>query len=336
MMIRFTNNRLITLGMLWLAFILPADAINSANSDTLRFIHVTDIHACNLIGYHPFFIEKRQDFGNNFETFTDFLKSVPGKYQADIVIITGDNIDYYEAETEKRRVLDTQVEQYSRLLDQSNIPVYLTLGNHDIASYRVNPGPAVISSQLDAERARASWMRNITCFKEGTYYSHIFKIDTVTFRFIFLDNSYYSTEEITDGILRFTVDQYQLRWLDAQMKASPTDVEIIFMHQPLPYGEAVDNNNFIEPISVYSSKNKTYNLISVIEKNSSTRLIFAGHKHINSINRYILPNGDKLTQVLTGAFGNNILNWRVITITKDNVLISFPGNSTTEYIVPVR
>jgi 3',5'-cyclic AMP phosphodiesterase CpdA len=179
-------------------------------------------------------------------------------------------------------------------------------------------------------------MRNVTCFKDGTYYSHIFKIDTVTFRLIFLDNSYYSAEEISDGVLPFTVDPYQLRWLDAQMKASPTDVEIIFMHQPLPSGTTIDKSILTESTSVYSSKAKSYNMLSVLDKNSSTRLIFAGHKHINSINKYTLPDGDTLMQVMTGALGYDTANWRVIKITEDNILISLPGSTKAEYIVPVR
>jgi len=336
MMKRFTNKRWLTVVILWSAIYLPVSLANETTPDTLTFIHVTDIHVCNLTGYHPFFVEKRQHFGNNILTFPDFLKSVPDNYETDFVVVTGDNIDYFEAETEKGSMLDTQVEQYSRLLGNCMDPVYLTLGNHDIASYRIDSVPAVISNQLDAERARAAWMRNVPCFKEGTYYSQVFEIGTVTFRLIFLDNSYYSTEEIADGVLPFTIDQYQLRWLDAQLKASPSDVEVIFMHQPLPYGKAVDNNILTEPILTWSSKNTTFNLFRVLEKNSSTRLIFAGHKHINLINRYILPDGDNLTQIMTAAFGYGSANWRVIKLTEDNVLISFPGKSEIEYIVPAR
>jgi 3',5'-cyclic AMP phosphodiesterase CpdA len=308
----------------------------ASKHDTLIFIHVTDPHVCNLTGLHPFFIEKRQHFGNNISTFPDFLKSVPGKHQADFVVVTGDNIDFYEAETEKGGVLDTQIEQYSGLLDQCNIPVYLTLGNHDIASYSVNPGLAVTASQINAGRARAAWMRNVTCFAKGTYYSRIFKIDTMTFRFIFLDNSYSATSEISDGVLPFIVDQYQLRWLDEQMKASVSDVEIIFMHIPLPYGKAVNNKILTEPISLYSLRRKSYNLITLLEKNSSASVLITGHKHINLINRYSYPNGGKLTQILTSAFGYDTANWRVIKVTKDNIMIGSPGNSDIEYNIPVR
>jgi len=333
---RFTITRVLTMGVLWSAVYLPVSLANTSGLDTLTFIHVTDVHACNLTGYHTFFVEKRQHFGNNIRTFPEFLKTIPDKYDADFVIVTGDNIDYYEAETAKGDILDTQVEQYSNLIDQSKIPVYLTLGNHDIASYRINPGPVVGNNQLDAERARATWMRNLPCFKEGTYYSHVFEIDTVTFRFIFLDNSYYSTEEISDGALPFTVDQYQLRWLDAELKASPSDVEVIFMHQPLPNGKPTDSKILTEPLSTYSVKAKTFSLLNVLEKNSSTRILFAGHKHINLINRYILTDGENLTQIMTAAFGYGTTNWRVVKLTKDNVLISFPGKSEVEYIVPTR
>ncbi len=327
---------MVTLLAIYFTSIFPTKAAVPVNPDTLTFIHVTDIHVCNLTGYHPFFVEKRQHFDKNAETFSDFLKTVPEKYNSDFVVVTGDNVDYYESETAQGKMLDTQVEQYARLLEVSEIPVFLTLGNHDISSYSMTSDITYIGNQINAEEARAVWMRNVPCFKEGTYYSRIFKIDTTTFRFIFLDDSYNATEEVSDGVMPFIVDQYQLRWLDAQLKSSPSDVEIIFMHFPLPYGTVVNGNIATESTAVYSSKSKYYNMLSVLEKNSSTRIILAGHKHINFINDYILPDGDKLTQVLTAAFGYNTAAWRVIKVTGNKILVSFPGSSKTELAIPVR
>lgn len=120
------------------------------------------------------------------------------------------------------------------------------------------------------------------------------------------------------------------------METSPSDVEIIFMHIPLPYGTVANGYIAPESTSVYSSKSKYYNLLSVLEKNSSTRIILAGHKHINLINDYILPDGDKLTQVQTAAFGYNTADWRVIKVTGNKILVSFPGSSKTELTIPVR
>lgn len=322
--------------LLSLTVILPSQAVKAGLPDTLSILQVTDIHVCNLTGYHPFFVEKRQHFGKNILTFPEFLKSVPDKLNADLMVITGDNVDFYEAEASLGRILDTQVEQYSRILDNCKIPVYLTLGNHDIASYWIDEVPSVKNSQLNAERARAAWMRNVPCFKEGTYYSRIFKVDDVTVRLIFLDNAYYATEEIADGVLPFSTDQYQMRWLDDQLKASSSDIELIFMHIPLPYGQSAGNMALSEKLSAYTSKSNTYNLLKVLDANSSTRMIFAGHKHINSINNYTLPDGDKLTQVMTAAYGYGEMNWRMIKITADNILICVPGSTSIEYKIPIR
>ena len=320
----------------WLISAIPGRAAGPAENDTLTFIHISDVHICNLTGYHPAFVQKRLQFGNGINTYPGFLKTVPGKVNADFVVVTGDNIDYYEAETETGGMLDTQIEQYARILDNSQIPVYLTLGNHDIASYRITPGPWTGNNQLQAGKARATWMRNVTCFKDGTYYSHVFDIDTTTFRLIFLDNSYYSTPEISDGELSFSVDPFQLKWLDDQMNASPSDIEIIFMHIPLPQGKPADDKILTEATSTYSSKTELFNLFSVVEKNSSSTLIFAGHNHINDINRYILPDGDILTQVRTGALGYDANNWRVIKITKDKILICQPGSTKTEFTITLN
>ena len=309
-----------------------ADADGS--SDTLTFIHVTDPHVCNLTGYQPFFTEKRKHFGNNAEPLSQFLKTVPKQRKSDLVIITGDNIDYYEAETETGAMLDTQIEQYARLIEVSEIPVYLTLGNHDLASYSVNAGSTqILNNQFNAVRARAAWSRNAPCFKDGTYYSRVFEVEKTTIRFIFLDNGYYATEEVSDGLLPFIVDQPQLRWLDAQLKASDSDIEIIFMHMPLNYGKMEANKVLTEPISKYSAQGKYYNLFNVLEKNSSIRVLFAGHKHINSINNYTLQDGKKLTQVMTGAFGYDTANWRLVKLTKNNIIICFPNSSKPEYII---
>jgi 3',5'-cyclic AMP phosphodiesterase CpdA len=312
----------------------PWKANAAGTNDTLAFIHITDPHVCNLTGYHPFFAEKRNHFSKNAEPLSKFLQTVPEQLKSDMVVITGDNIDYYEAETEKGAMLETQIEQYTRLIEVSEVPVLLTLGNHDIASYGVNAAtPQVLHNQFNAERARAAWSRNVPCFKDGTYYSRIFDLGKTVIRFIFLDNAYYASEEISDGLLPFIVDQAQLRWLDEQLKASDHDVEIVFMHMPLNYGKMEANKILTEPISEYSAKGKYYNLFSVLEKNSSTAVIFAGHKHINSINNYTMKDGKKLTQVMTGAFGYDPANWRLVKLTKNNIIISLPNSSKPEYII---
>jgi len=329
-------------GLLFTSLLLVSSSLSYGRTsalpppDTLTIIHVTDIHACNLIGYNAYFVSQRQHLSKNLETFTDFLKSAPSKYNADIFAVTGDMIDFYDAETVQGRMLATQVEQFAGSLEVSEIPVFLTLGNHDLSSYVVPKPSAYTGNQIQSEEARAAWMRNVACFKEGTYYSRIFQVDKLTLRLIFLDNGFLATEEFHDGVQQFIVDPYQLTWLDSELKASPSDIEIIFTHMPLPYGKKTSSSILSEPISTYSSKSKYYDLLKLLEKNSSTKVIFAGHQHINAINEYIFPDGDKMTQVLTGSFGNEKSNYRIIKISGDKMIISLPGTEKPEMTLPLK
>ena len=87
--------------MVWFMSANACIAAAQTGDDTLTFVHITDVHICNLTGYHQAFVQKRQQFGNGINTYPGFLKTVPEKVNADFVVVTGDNIDYYEAETEK-------------------------------------------------------------------------------------------------------------------------------------------------------------------------------------------------------------------------------------------
>jgi len=266
---------------------------------------------------------------------SQFLATVPDVYNADFVVVTGDNIDFFEAQTAKGNILDTQIEQYSEFINNYGIQMYLALGNHDLTSYMVTPDSNTTNNQLKAEKAKSVWMRNFECFREGTYYSRILKIDTMDFRLIFLDNSYYATREVSDGVVEFVMDPYQLLWLNAELQASPSDVELIFMHMPLPFAKASDKNFPVEQLSDYTLKSKYYNLLNVLDANrSNARVIFAGHRHFNSINNYNIRAGSSVTQIMTGALSYDPGAWRIVKLTAGNIIISYPGNPEAEYVSP--
>ncbi len=304
--------------------------------DTLTIVHLTDIHTCNLTGYHPTIVSQRQYLMKNSDMFSGFIDSAPQRFDADFFVITGDLVDFYEAETATGKIIGTQIEQFADLINDSEIPFFLTLGNHDIATYTVPQTSKFTSEQIRAGEARASWMRNMACFRNGTYYSRIYKVDTLTVRLLFLDNSFIADEDYYDGVQPFIVDQYQLKWLDRQLKASPTDVEIIFTHIPLPSGKKTSSSILSEPLSTYSSKASYYDLLNLLEKHSSTWAVIAGHTHTNSVNEYVFPDGDKLTQIVTGSFGNDRDNWRIIKITGDKIMVSHPGDTDNEIVIQLR
>lgn len=313
--------------------ILTVFKATAGSPDTVSFIHLTDLHFCNLTGYHPVFSAKRQHYGEGLGPMMNFLSSVPDDLSSDFVVITGDMIDYYEAETVSGDMLDTEIEQFVEHLDICNVPVYLTLGNHDISSYYVNSGETYTSHMFNAGRARAAWIRNTACFRNGTYYSRIFQVDTTSFRLIFLDNAYKSTDRSNSR--PYLIDQYQLLWLDNQLKESDSDVEIIFTHMPLMDESEPDPSETVKLININPVDAAT-GLAGVLNKIPSARLILSGHKHRNSVYNYQFPNNYILPQVETGAFARDENNWRLIQLTAENIIISYPGKIKTQYVIPLR
>lgn len=318
-------------------------------SDTVSFIHVSDIHFCNLDGYHPSFAKKRQHYGNVTKPLADLFESMPGKLQPDFMAITGDMIDFYEAESSSGYMMATQIEQFANLVDECNIPVYMVLGNHDIASYWVNDDMSYSSNQLNAGKARAQWVENASCFKNGTYYSRIFQVDTTTYRLIFLDNGYYSPDrkdsKKAEGEAPNIVDEYQLLWLEDQLNQSDHDIEIIFTHIPLFTPDLNDlkasrNTYFLDrddtmaiPYEPKVVSNDEMNLWNVLEKNASARVVFSGHLHSNANHIIQFTEDYSLHQIMTGSFGRDARNWRLIQLTGNKILVSFPGDEGIQYII---
>jgi 3',5'-cyclic AMP phosphodiesterase CpdA len=317
-------------------FIITITVSAAVKQDTLTFLHITDSHIIyNLQGYHPVIEKSRKYFGNGIGPFKQFFKSVPDEVQADFVVMTGDLVDFYTGETSDGGNPALLIEQFVRLLDVSNIPVYLTLGNHDIATHYVKKDSSGGNGwdHSNVGRARAAWIRNAPCFRDGTYYSHIFKVDTTTYRFIFLDNSPSLPKSRRTNDISFYIDQLQLDWLDKQLQESDSDVEILFMHQPIPDSINISANLLNSGSSGINSNN---DILSVLKKYSSAPLIFAGHNHENIINEFHFPDNYKLTQVKTGAFGPYAKNWRVIRLTGDNILISNPGKNDIQFVIKIR
>jgi len=318
--------------LLILCIDLPLILQAQLKHDTISFLHLTDTHICNLTGYHPFFIKSRMHYGNGVEPLRSFFQSIPQKTNSLFAVLTGDNIDYFEAETEKGEILDTQVEQFTTLMKAGNIPVYHTLGNHDVATYWVDSETSYTSHQFHAGKAQSAWIRNTPCFRDGIYYSRDFSVGPVTYRFIFLNNSYYLPGKKDPGKPQFVIDETQLYWLDHKLQESSSDIEIICMHMALPVGKDVK----AEPVDLNSLAGNSADLVSVLNRNSSVRLILTGHFHNNTINTYRFTDGKTLVQVMTDAFSKNPDNWRLVKLTANSIIISYPGNTKTEYAIPVQ
>jgi UDP-2,3-diacylglucosamine pyrophosphatase LpxH len=304
-----------------LFFVLLSASKSPAQPDTLSFLHISDLHVIfNLDIYQQDLAQSREHYGHGVKPFKKFLKTMPQKTNSNMIIVSGDLIDFYEGEIKNGKMMDFQAEQFTRLLKNSNIPVFLTLGNHDIAAYSWKDKSRV-STQYHAEKARATWIRNTPCFKNGTYYNKIIKAGNQTFRLIFLDDAYNSVLPGENMEIPY-IDKAQVHWLQKQIEQSNDDIEIILMHIPLKNEEGKDVPDC--------------ELFSVLKKYSSIKLVLAGHNHKNAITPFNIEDGHKIIQVQTGAFARSTENWRLIRLTGDNIFISVPGKTENELTIPIK
>jgi len=85
-----------------------------------------------------------------------------------------------------------------------------------------------------------------------------------------------------------------------------------------------------------NSETNSIDLYDVLKHNSSARLVLTGHKHSSVAHDFHFSEDYSLTQVMTGAFGRDSRNWRLIQLTSENIIISFPGNTSTQYKIPLE
>ena len=308
---------------LLLALFLSLNSISFAQKDTLSFLHISDLHVIfNQQGYPPAMIEyrklKQYDQGEN--RLRNFLLTVPEKTGCNMVIATGDLVDFIEEETSDDKILNIQIPLFSGLLDDYPVPVFLTLGNHDLFSFKWQ-NDKLTHHQNHSGEARAAWIRNFSCFKNGTFYSKVLKVGTTDYRLIFLDNAFYQFHPDDDEYVPY-IDKSQEYWLNDQLNQSSDDVEIILMHIPFTGLPETEKNSG--------------GLYPVLAANPSVRLILSGHHHKNSVEPIPTAGEKGIIQVKTGSLVQDTESWRMVRLTEENIIVSSPGSSDFETVIPVK
>lgn len=304
-------------------YVLSVSVNLVAQTDTLSILHITDLHLIfEQKGYYQGMLEHRKakNYDQGETRLRQFLKTMPKKTNSDLVIATGDLIDFFEAKSTGGEWINTQVKQFSKLVADYRTPVLFSLGNHDGFSFDWQNNK-LVHTQNFVGKARALWIRNLDCFKNGIYYSEVFQVGRTTYRLIFLDDSFYKflPEDKTEVPY---VDKSQLYWLADQLNESENDVEIILMHIPFPGN-----------LRQSASKNELYETLS---KSSSAKLILAGHNHRNAVQKFPAKDKSEIIQVQTGALVNSSDNWRQIRLSENDIRVSVPGKTETEVIIPVN
>lgn len=292
-----------------------------AQIDTLSFLHITDAHLMfNLENYDPDIVHHREYTRNYKEAnnkFSEFMETVPNQTGSNMIIATGDLIDFFDAKTANGNTLAGQIEQFARFLDQYHYTFYMTLGNHETFSYRWG-NDKVIPDQLKTGAARAAWIRNFDVFRDGTYYSRSYQVGKTNFKLIFLDNSFYRFKK-EENVVNPYMDKPQLHWLESELVESKDDVVVILMHIP-----------FTDESTYPNSKNELYKILT---EASPARLILSGHYHQDRVKSFTRKDGKKLFQVETNALVSSINHWRLIQLMEDKITVSSTGNIIEEFAI---
>lgn len=303
-----------------------------ADSDTFSVVQITDTHLCKLEGYDPEFVKRRQSFGNGITPLRAFLETVIQRTAAEAVVITGDLIDYYEAETAAGHLRAAQIEQWLPLAQGCPVPLFLTLGNHDLTSYWFQESENTIrSSQDQARQARAAWIRNLSCFRQGTYYVRTFNAGPTRYRFLFLDNGY----SLTNGDI---IDPIQLDWLNYQLDLAGSDPVVLFMHRYLAVPDLNgDGSTFSsKPDVTVDQTTCSKGFLKSLNDHSNVKALFVGHGHKNVSEWIPFPGGHRILQTETAAFAAGPQNWRLLEFTEDRIRVHFPGGTRIELTCPIR
>ena len=105
--------------VLILSLLCFSTGFGQISSDTLKILHISDTHLCNLDNYQAKFINARNHYGDGVKPLETFFNTIPKSQKADALIMTGDIIDFYEAKTPGGEFLATQIEQFYPLFNLS-------------------------------------------------------------------------------------------------------------------------------------------------------------------------------------------------------------------------
>ena len=330
----FRKSRALALALFLTAACSTAEL--TAEKASFAILHLSDTHVCQLAGAHPQLAQKRQRYDKSFESLRRALKVLPKRVGADAVVITGDMVDSWEIESPQGNLLTNQVERFASAASPVRVPLWLTLGNHDIRTHAVSQriesrkgNPSTL--QPHAEAARSAWVRGMQCFRDGAYYYRDIRVGETPWRLYFLNDGYY----LEDDPLGNLWDLAQLYWLENELDKSPERKAILFFHIPLPVDDTNgDGIHFKKPPEGWPFPDSHQKgILKILNEHPSVVAAFVGHNHDNIVEDIPLPAGHKVTQVETGAFALDTDNWRVIKIGERGVSISKPGSTELEKVV---
>lgn len=269
-------------------------------AEPVEFVQITDSHLMKLAGVHPAIVKARRHYENSSQAMERFLGSIAARPPA-FVLHTGDIVDAFRFDGNGIAPVTGQIEHAMELLKRAPVPLFLTLGNHDIHHYR-EAGQKIISDREEATvaEARRQWRAAASCFRNGTYYAFSRQVGSTEHRFLVLDNGERAAPEKSPFL------REQLKWLEGELAKRPNAVSIAVMHIPLSADEVSEA------------------IKSVLARSHSVALIVTGHRHTNGIEEMQI-GARSVPQVRTAAFATDERHVRWFRLFEDRIEVSAPG-----------
>ncbi|MBU1427762.1 metallophosphoesterase [bacterium] len=196
------------------------------DSKQFTFVQITDIHT-DTIEEHRVFIEKAVDEIN--------------RIGPDFIVVTGDLV--WKADETKISQAEEWFDIYSSLISNLDMPVFNTVGNHDVVSVNYKKG---ISTEPGYNKGM------YRDYFGPTYYS----FDWASYHCIVLDPN-----ELLDGNQVYKIPDYQIEWLREDLSYRQGSPLLIFFHIPTRSWE-----NYAEVLNLF---------------NQHSTKMFSGHLHMD-------------------------------------------------------
>lgn len=306
-------------------------------SEQYKLLITSDPHTTfQLHQYNPLLYMLRQRHENNTDSLIRFFRTVPERTGADAVVITGDMIDFYAGDISADNTVKmaNQIEQFAAISKFCPVPLYLIIGNHDIVSYWVNPvDSSKIETEIYVEKAKAAWIKNLECFKEGTYYEKKVTVGGVVFHLFFLDNGYSLHDR------RRILDKTQLDWLESRINKAGDEPALLFMHRYYSIGDINNDGIFFKknsPVEWPSEEDCTEGLLKIINDHANIKALFVGHAHNNVWEPIQFPAGQTVYQIMSSTVYKNRNNWRIVTLTENKLIITHTGSTDKEIVIEIH
>jgi 3',5'-cyclic AMP phosphodiesterase CpdA len=220
------------------------------DTPTFTFVHITDTHIQPELG-------ARAGVNKAFAAIRD-LRPRPA-----FALIGGDLV--MDAARVERRRADALFDLWAEAAARLEIPVYYSIGNHDLFDTRVPH-----RHPEDPDFGKTMWQRRLGLARRFASF------DYQGWRFVTLD----SCGILPDGRWEGVLDDEQLRWLDDLLRKTPRAMPLVFLtHFPLLtlFGQYTKGTTSALDAGMVVRNGKTFH--EMIQRHR-VRAVFQGHTHV--------------------------------------------------------